>query len=302
MQSVQQNEASIQVQPSESNEVIRHFWVATLAEKFKMCEGSTTSIRDLKRRIQDRMALEGAVCLMGEGSDKELPSSMTLSELANDTTLICLVRGIEALESQLSNLPSPGCQIQKYLGWLDGVPAGDERVLQSLWFLSVLSNPAQSIEEEEDIALCRVKGNELVDEVNAAVFLGLDNLWNSGSTPGLDETFTSGDGGVPALSREATATLNLGLKLGEHLGTLQWRQIRHALEPHYRLTAHIRLLEWILEEGSPRLRVTMAEVNQVLVRGVQNFVTNHRVNARQTQSYKELLAIANCSQNVRCWA
>lgn len=301
MQGARQNQNST-TQRLESNENVMQFWVATLTEKFQICESSSASIRDLKRRIQVRMSLEGAVFLMEECGDQELPNSMILSELANDTTLVCLFRGTEMLESQLSNLPSPGCQYQKYLRWLQGVPAGDERVVQSLWFLSVLSNPTQSAEKEEDPAMCgNGQGKVCMDEVNAAVILGLCALWTRDfvrSPRGLE---------VPTLSREVQITP----KLVKQLDNSQWQEIRRALEPQYRPTAHTQLLEWILEDGSPRLRVAMAEVQQILIRSAERFVGNHAAghhrdhcgsNSRQEESYRHLLAIANCSQKVRCWA
>jgi len=289
------------MQGEDRNDDVRQFWVATLADKFKICECSNASIRDLKRRIQDRMVVEGVICLLEEGGNKELPNSMTLSELTNDTTLVCAIRGIETLESEFSNLPSPGCKLQKYLRWLQGIPAGDERVLQSLWFVSVLSypGPAESVEATDPAEEEQEKQESLPrDEVDAAVILGLADLWRARSRTQCESGKSdAGDLEVLSLSRKVKITG----EVRNRLEMFTWNEIRRTLEPHYRATAHADLLEWILEEGSCRLRVIMAELDNIFVRGADGFVRG-RNNSRQIDAFKNLLAIANCDQNVVCWA
>lgn len=297
------------IQGAEESRDRRQFWVATLVDKFQMCECPTASIRDVKTRIEERKALEGMICLTEEGSDAELQNSMTLAELPNDTTLTYIIRGIETVESKLSNLPSPGCAMQKYLRWLEGVPAEDQRVLQSLWLISILSTPAEVAEmppdpeEEQQLGSMEDHLGPLPrDEVDAAVILGHAQLWR----PCPSKEPISGDLDGLSLNRMVKVTR----QFCERLEKLTWDEIQRALEQHYRLTSHCHLLEWILEEGSPRLRVAMAEVEQILVRGAVRFVqganadagSKYRSDDRQSGSFKSLLAIANCEPNLYCWA
>eukprot|EP00931_Biecheleriopsis_adriatica_P035903 TRINITY_DN20696_c0_g1_i1.p1 TRINITY_DN20696_c0_g1~~TRINITY_DN20696_c0_g1_i1.p1 ORF type:complete len:283 (-),score=45.06 TRINITY_DN20696_c0_g1_i1:278-1126(-) len=276
------------------DEDIRRFWVQTFTEKFDICESSKASIRDLKRRIQDMKSVEGAVCLVQEGSDKDLPNGMKLGEFTDDTTLLCTIRGAESLESQLCGFPSPGDPMQKYLRWLQGVPAGDERVLQSLWFVSLLAD----VEVHVDPVAAAGEGH--VDQVTAAAFLGLDAIWQR--TAG--EMRTADDVEALALSRGAKITP----ALGEQLKSSGCLGIRRALEPHYKLADHIHVLEWILREGEKALRVIMAEVYQISCRGIDTFLGIEKdrpgpSHPRQMESYKHLLAIVKCDdEQVRFWA
>eukprot|EP00931_Biecheleriopsis_adriatica_P035904 TRINITY_DN20696_c0_g1_i2.p1 TRINITY_DN20696_c0_g1~~TRINITY_DN20696_c0_g1_i2.p1 ORF type:complete len:286 (-),score=34.12 TRINITY_DN20696_c0_g1_i2:278-1135(-) len=282
---------------SGEDENTRHFWVQMLTEKFVVCESSKATIRDLKRRIQDIKSVEGAVCLVHEGSDKDLPNNMKLDEFTDETTLLCVIRGAEVFESQLCSFRSPGDPMQKYLRWLQGIPAGDERVLQSLWFVSLLANVEMHCDQESapDVEV-------QVDQVTAAAFLGLDAnaIWQTKA----GEMGRVDDVEVLALSRRAKITP----ALGEQLTSLGCLGIRRALEPHYKLADHIHVLEWILREGEKALRVIMAEVYQISCRGIDTFLGIEKdrpgpSHPRQMESYKHLLAIVKCDdEQVRFWA
>uniref|UniRef100_A0A7S4UVE2 Uncharacterized protein n=2 Tax=Alexandrium monilatum TaxID=311494 RepID=A0A7S4UVE2_9DINO len=89
-------------------------------------------------------------------------------------------------------------------------------------------------------------------------------------------------------------------------------QLESMLASHYSPEAHGQLLSWVLEttggvlcekgESSERLRVTIAEVFQIVVWGAEDLLEPDVNQGRQSQAYVNLLRIVTCRPFVRCWA
>eukprot|EP00927_Polykrikos_kofoidii_P020628 TRINITY_DN19827_c0_g1_i2.p1 TRINITY_DN19827_c0_g1~~TRINITY_DN19827_c0_g1_i2.p1 ORF type:complete len:326 (+),score=48.95 TRINITY_DN19827_c0_g1_i2:54-980(+) len=238
----------------------------------------------------------------------ELPDSLLVDELSAEVELQLLIDdGILVLEDRLAKLQSPHCRYQKYLRWLEGVEAGDKRVLRTVWSLVALEPPELNPKETDaaDSGIQQLQEHVYVDEVSAAVVMSWECIWWSHRNGWRARS-------PAAATTGATGDLRRGVKVDESLASQMlhwvWEDFECALTPFIRPENYKRLLGWLICDvapggTSPRLRVALAEVDQIMCRGCRSFVEESPgPNDRQNQSFIHLGEIAHCTKRVRCWA
>lgn len=255
----------------------------TLTDCFEISVPETSSIAQIRQKLT-RERFGHPVDLVRADGDHKLSDAQLVAELPFDVKLLCVVvPKLRMLEESLGRLSSPGDSYQKYLRRFVDVHSSDPRVLQSIWGLAVLASTRASCNEWPE------PHKQPVDQVAAAVVMLLDRIWCSSGQQCLDAS-------VELLPECATTK-----DLANLLQDASLEDLQRLLTPHYREEAHEKLLSWILKKGtgdeykegesSGRLRVTLAEIDQILVRGASRFLTGI-ANDRQTEAYEELLTIA----------
>lgn len=234
---------------------------------------------------------------------QKLRDVQLLHDLPDGTTLCCVSTSVAALEFQLGELESPGCQCQKYLRAYEGVASSDLRVTRSFWVFAVLAQTAANVWVGESSAEARKQIAIPVNQIAGAALMMLDKLWRFG-----------GSEATPART-DASLVLNPDLPVTqEHpklFEAMSLGDLESLITAHYSIEAHEKLLSWVLEsedgssiqtgKRSMRFRVALAELNQITVRRTI-FLLESGHNERQTSAYVDLLRVISCSSGVRCWA
>jgi hypothetical protein len=261
--------------------------VSTLTDRFEIVEPETCLIADLKARLQAER-LHAPVNLFLEDGRKLLDEE-TVGSLTAGAKLVCVAARLDLLESQIAELGTPGDEFQKYLRTYVGVSAGDQRIMNSLWAVSILASTADGW-----------SGTEPCDQVAGAVIKLLECIWSRARR-------------VTARDTAATIELKRGVPMNKELTiflqSLDADELQQYLRPLYSCQAHEKLLTWILEdpdrdggkvcqkgEPSPRMRVMLAEIDQILVRGADCLLEGS-ANSRQSEAFGELLKVARCSSD-----
>lgn len=287
--------------------------VATLTDRFVIMVSAAASVADVREVLcRDRfLQSTTTVTLFTEEERRELCDNELISELPADTTLLCIaVDSVTALEEKLKEVQSPGSETQKYLRSYVGVEAGDARVLRSVWVLATMAKSA-------DMALfvssdaCDAKGLPCLpqlDQVGGAAIMMLNCIWSSWRRSRHTEPTSS-----EAIQVVLTANEKLTAPLQEQLLHASLEDLEKLLAPHYSPEAHRRLLAWLLQSDgtaikpggrAPRLRVALAEIDQILCRGAERLLAGGSglPMDRQSMAYSDLLKVVACRPDVRCWA
>jgi len=256
--------------------------VSSLSDRFEVSANATSSIADLKAKLLSEK-FGAPVELFLEDGGQKLSDSDLIGDLPAGVNLLCLASSLGLLEKQLGELESPGDPYQKYLRTYEGVSAGDLRVLRSVWALACLDSTSVLP----------------LDQVAAAVIIVISLLW---------APFDVAEERQETIDGKLIRCEPLSQQLIDKLPCADVKKLEGHLHAHYSFEAHEKLLSWLLEnpdkrnpggslgtcargEPSPRLRVMLAEIHQILCRGVTALMQGEG-NSRQTEAYAELLKIA----------
>jgi len=167
---------------------------------------------------------------------------MNVGDLLRTGHVMAFECSVTALETQIGLLESPGCNHIRHLSWVGDVGAGDLRVLNTLWLLSIFGAhmPDVSVERSPPAV-------PDVSQVSLAAINALESLWCNASHSGP-------------------------LNLGE-----TWQQSKQSLMLYYNAEAHKRLLKFLLHRTqpgsrSPYLRAALLHVGRIFHFRVCNFI------------------------------
>jgi len=210
--------------------------------QFEIRVGAYLKIGHIREQIQIEHHLDVILC-RADGSP-EFDDDVIIGDMLQTGHVTAFECSVTALETHIGLLDCPGQDQTRHLLWVGGVPAGDHRVLNTLWLLSIFgaNMPEVSLEAKPLIV-------PDVSLASLAAITSLESLWcnASHSSPG---------------------------KL-----CLTWEESKQSLMPYYSADAHKKLLKFMLQgtrpgSRSPYLRAAFLHVGRVFNHAICSFIAN----------------------------
>jgi len=204
--------------------------------------GSDSKVVHIREQIRIEHNLDVVLC-WADGSP-EFNDDVIIGDMLRSGQITAFECSVAALENHIGLWETPGQYRTRHLLWLGGVPAGDHRVLNTLWLLSIFgaNMPEVSLEGNPPIV-------PDVSQASFSAITSLESLW----------------GNVSHSSPQILCKT--------------WQESKQSLMPYYSADAHKKLLKFVLhrkepDNGCPHLRAALLHVGRVFHFGVGNFVAN----------------------------